>query len=165
MSLAKHRWNQLGLCTSVSNFRSCGSGKGLESASPEISWCSGRLSFLPRAPCHRLAWAVTIHKSQGLTLDRVVIDAGSDERAMGQLFVALTRVRHPSHVAFYPMPTQERLTTLIARKGSLAERKKHEREVLRGLAVNTAKRYAHLNPPDSARVTLPGSPSTRQLRA
>ena len=51
-----------------------------------------------------LAWCVTIHKAQGLTLDRALIDAGSDERAMGQLFVALTRVRHPDHVAFSPMP-------------------------------------------------------------
>lgn len=38
----------------------------------------------------RLAWAVTIHKSQGLTFDRIVIDAGQSFAA-GQVYVALSR--------------------------------------------------------------------------
>ena len=40
----------------------------------------------------RLAWAVTIHKSQGLTFDKAVIDAG-DSFAPGQVYVALSRCR------------------------------------------------------------------------
>ena len=40
----------------------------------------------------RLAWAVTIHKSQGLTFDKAVIDAGSSF-ATGQVYVALSRCR------------------------------------------------------------------------
>ena len=40
----------------------------------------------------RLAWAVTIHKAQGLTFDRVVIDA-EDAFAAGQVYVALSRCR------------------------------------------------------------------------
>lgn len=38
----------------------------------------------------RLAWAITIHKSQGLTFDRAIIDAGSSFAA-GQVYVALSR--------------------------------------------------------------------------
>lgn len=40
----------------------------------------------------RLAWAITIHKSQGLTFEKAVIDAGASF-APGQVYVALSRCR------------------------------------------------------------------------
>ena len=39
----------------------------------------------------RLAWAITIHKSQGLTFNKAIIDAG-DSFAPGQVYVALSRL-------------------------------------------------------------------------
>ena len=40
----------------------------------------------------RLAWAITIHKAQGLTFDQLIIDA-EDAFAAGQVYVALSRCR------------------------------------------------------------------------
>jgi ATP-dependent DNA helicase PIF1 len=46
------------------------------------------------------AWAVTIHKAQGLTLDDARIDLGSGAFAPGQVYVAISRVRSMSGLSF-----------------------------------------------------------------
>lgn len=48
----------------------------------------------------RLAWAITIHKSQGLTFDKAIIDAGASF-APGQVYVALSRLTNLSGLVLH----------------------------------------------------------------
>lgn len=62
---------------------------GLNDETKEIEGIvEGTFEQIPLRP----AWAVTIHKSQGLTFDRVIIDAGA-AFSFGQVYVALSRCR------------------------------------------------------------------------
>lgn len=47
-----------------------------------------------------LAWAITVHKSQGLTIPKAMIDLGKNEFAAGLSFVAISRVRSLSDIIF-----------------------------------------------------------------
>ena len=60
----------------------------------------------------KLSWAVTIHKSQGLTLDKVVIDVGKKEFSSGLTFVACSRVRRLSDLLFVPPFPFQRVANL-----------------------------------------------------
>lgn len=64
----------------------------------------------------RLAWAITIHKSQGLTFEGAVIDAGKSFTS-GQVYVALSRCRDINKVHLLSPITKD---TIIANEQLLA---------------------------------------------
>ncbi len=49
-----------------------------------------------------LAWAVTVHKSQGLTLPKAIINLGEREYAVGLSFVAVSQIRALKDLLFQP---------------------------------------------------------------
>ena len=51
----------------------------------------------------KLAWALTIHKSQGLTLQKTWIDIGKKESTLGISYVAISRVQNLSSLVIEPM--------------------------------------------------------------
>ena len=50
-----------------------------------------------------LSWALTIHKIQGKTLERLVIDLGAGEKCRGLTMVALSTVRMFKHFLLKPL--------------------------------------------------------------
>lgn len=74
----------------------------------------------------RLAWAITIHKSQGLTFEKVVIDAGQSFAA-GQVYVALSRCTTLSgmvllsRISAHAIGTDERVAQFALRASQESE--------------------------------------------
>ena len=49
----------------------------------------------------KLAWGLTIHKSQGLTLEKATINIGKQER-QGMTFIAISQVKDLASLRFQP---------------------------------------------------------------
>jgi len=85
----------------------------------------------------RLAWAITIHKSQGLTFEKVMIDAGASFSS-GQVYVALSRCTSLEGIVLLSKISASTLFSndqvikaqqSLTHKGSLAERFTGARQV------------------------------------
>ncbi|MEO6819545.1 MAG: AAA family ATPase, partial [Ginsengibacter sp.] len=85
----------------------------------------------------RLAWAITIHKSQGLTFEKVMIDAGN-AFSSGQVYVALSRCTSLDGIvlltkipaaAIYSNENVTKGQQALTTKGSLAQRFAGARQV------------------------------------
>jgi nucleoside-triphosphatase THEP1 len=73
----------------------------------------------------RLAWAITVHKSQGLTFDKAIIDAGASF-APGQVYVALSRCTSMSGIVLksriipYSIATDKRVLEFARQETDVA---------------------------------------------
>ena len=69
---------------------------------PQITknWFSKSIKCTRKQFPIELAWAITIHKSQGLTLNQAVIDIGEKEMSLGLTYVALSRVKTLKGILF-----------------------------------------------------------------
>ncbi|XP_068712881.1 ATP-dependent DNA helicase PIF6-like [Montipora foliosa] len=74
----------------------------------------------------KLAWALTIHKSQGLTLPKAWINLGKTERTLRITYVALSRVKQLSSLVIEPM-TFDRLKQ-IKNSNSLRYRQEEDKD-------------------------------------
>ncbi len=59
----------------------------------------------------KLAWAITVHKSQGLTFEKVAIDLGSGAFVNGQLYTALSRCKSLNGIALKKLITPQDIIT------------------------------------------------------
>lgn len=82
----------------------------------------------------RLGYAMTIHKSQGQTLGRVVLDVGNNETSLGLTYVGASRVKHYSRIAI--VAHEKERYDKIGRSESMQPRLTEE-ERLDRLAIET----------------------------
>ena len=88
----------------------------------------------------KLSWAMTIHKSQGLTLPNAWINIGKYEKTPGISYVAISRVKTLSSCVIEPM-TFERLTSL--KKSAGLQHRLQEETRLDKLATLLGKNQPH----------------------
>lgn len=101
----------------------------------------------------RLAWAITIHKSQGLTFEKVMIDAGA-AFSSGQVYVALSRCTSMegiillSKISPSAIKSNENIIKgqqLLSYKGSLADRFVGARQIFTIQLLEQIFSFAELN--------------------
>ena len=77
-----------------------------------------------------MAWALTIHKSQGMTLPKATIDIGKTER-QGLTFTAISRVPSLQDLRINPAFSFDRYSKMKDNKN--IARRKHAEEILRSM--------------------------------
>ncbi|XP_054264681.1 uncharacterized protein LOC128999172 [Macrosteles quadrilineatus] len=80
----------------------------------------------------QVAYGITVHKAQGMTVDKAVVDIGTTEFALGLTYVAMSRVRSIEGLIIEPGFSQDRLLKCINNNAGW-ETKRRELARLRSL--------------------------------
>ena len=97
---------------------------------------AGKALTLTQLPL-MMAWGITIHKSQGLTLEKVVVELGDKDFSAGLSFVAISRVKTLKGLAFRTHFDHTRLKKPKETETMLMLKKDIERRNLLGFQLNT----------------------------
>ena len=81
------------------------------------------------------AYAISIHNSQGMSLDRVILNIGDKEDSVGITYTGMSRVRKFRNLAFKPMPNFDRLRRIQFLR--MFKLRKKEDDRLKKLEVET----------------------------
>jgi hypothetical protein len=84
-----------------------------------------------------LAWGITIHKSQGLTLEKAVVELGDTDFSAGRTFVAISSVKTLKGLTFHTHFDHARLKKPKETDTMLMVKKDTECRDLLGFQLNT----------------------------
>ena len=86
------------------------------------------------------AYAITIHKAQGLSLDKVIINLGAKEFANGLTYTALSRGRKIENLALQPFPDLIRIEN-FQKSAAFKERLEEDERAKRLEKATLKKKY------------------------
>ena len=145
-------WGRHKCCDACPGWTSC--EKGAEAHLPQKmivavpavtrEWHDGKGKLMSRTMLPlRLAFAITFHKSQGMTIERVVVNLGDAESHVGGAFTALSRVPGFRNLALEGSINHDRLGRMNHSK-AIATRKEYEVRKWRPLEENARRHFAAL---------------------
>ena len=93
------------------------------------SWFQNKVehqrTMIPLIP----SYAITIHKSQGQTMDKIILNLGNREFATGLTYTALSRAKELKNIAFEPFPELDRIANLS--KSAMFQNRRNEENRLK----------------------------------